>query len=773
MVYQAGGGSILRQTLPQYQSTIPGDGSSTFDVGRTARFAVCFGALFLFFCSITISSRAEGLKQVVIVHPYQSALPATAIADAAIRRRLQAHLPDGVSIFTEFLDAERFPGPEQDARMEAFLRGKYAKRPIDLLIATGPKALDFLMQRRGTLFADAQLIFGGMSDEALKARTLPAGVTGVVSKYNLAATMDLALQLQPDTRRVVVVTGASVADRGWQERARSMLGPYAARLNIQYLSGLSVPELLRQVAELPKDAIVFYLAIFEDGAGNAFLPVDVAEKLGQAANVPIYGIFDTYLGRGIVGGHMDSFEATGTSIADLALSVMAGKRPDAFPNVPSANFVDWRQLQRWGLREANLPKGTVVLYREPSLWGAYWWQILFVAALVVVQFVLIVALSLQGRRRRRAEFAARENEERVNLATASGNLGLWQWDAENDRLWVSEVCRQILGLAQQTDLMLTTFLALVHREDLIKAAPPTEFTTNAKNADTPEHFLICPDGSERWIRAIGRTRFDPSGQPARITGVIIDVTAYKLAERETSLWRQELMHLTRVATLGELSWAMAHELNQPLTAILSNADAARFMVAAKEFDIAEVRHILSDIVADATRGGEIIRHLRALFAKTEALIQPLFLNEIVTEVLRLVHSDLVVRRIIVTSLLAPQLPMVRGDRVQLQQVLLNLIFNACEAMTDNEPGERVLTLTTAPDGRDAAKISVADRGSGISADVSDKLFKPFVSTKSRGLGLGLSICRSIVEAHGGRLWAFNGPERGATFCIALPADDGA
>jgi signal transduction histidine kinase len=566
------------------------------------------------------------------------------VIDAALRRELKSHLSNGIDIFTEFLDAERFPGSEQAAIAEEYLRAKYAKRSLDLVIAAGPDALKFLMQRRASLFPGIPLIFGGVAEQTAQALSLPPETVGVIGRYDPEPTVDLALRLQPDARHLFVVTGASKFDRSWEEKARRALHSYEGRLDIRYLSGLPMSELTQELGNLPERSIVLYLSMFQDGAGKDFVPGDVIEQVAKTANAPVYAVYDLMVGRGVVGGSINSYESLAISMAQLGLRVLAGERPTTSFLAQPTNIVDWRQMKRWGLRESKLPPGSVVQFREPSLWEAYWPQIVFVVALLILQSFLIVAMILQDARRRRAE-------------------------------------------------------------------------------------------------------------------------------REVALWRQELTHLARVATLGELSGAVAHELNQPLTAILSNAGAARLILEQKGSDFGELQEILADIAADATRGGEIIQHLRTLFSKAALRSQPLVLNEVVLEALKLVHNDLVARRVVAVSSLAPELPRVRGDRVQLQQVLLNLIHNACDAMVENAPGERKLVVSTATD-ENATRISVTDHGTGIREDRLSSLFQPFFTTKSRGLGLGLSICRSIIEAHGGSLWAFNNPGRGATFCVSLPADGG-
>jgi two-component system, LuxR family, sensor kinase FixL len=247
--------------------------------------------------------------------------------------------------------------------------------------------------------------------------------------------------------------------------------------------------------------------------------------------------------------------------------------------------------------------------------------------------------------------------------------------------------------------------------------------------------------------------------------IIRDVTDRKLAESMLQEQQRELAHLSRVAALGELSGALAHELNQPLAAILANARAAQRMISGDHQNLTEVRDILEDIALDDMRAGEVISRLRSLLKKGGIQARPVSLDEIVSEVLDLLHSDLIQRRVFVSTQLASSLPPILGDRVQLQQVLLNLIVNACDAMADQPPRDRKITITDMLTEQGAVRLAVSDQGPGVAEGQLDQIFEPFVTTKEAGLGLGLAICRSIVTAHGGRLWAVNAPDRGATFLM--------
>ena len=278
---------------------------------------------------------------------------------------------------------------------------------------------------------------------------------------------------------------------------------------------------------------------------------------------------------------------------------------------------------------------------------------------------------------------------------------------------------------------------------------------------------MLPDGQVRWIAGRGRVEFT-GGKPLRMRGVSLDITRRKQAELEAARQRNELAHLSRVSLLGELSGSFAHELNQPLTAILSNAQAAQRFLTQDAADPAELQEILNDIVEEDKRAGEVIRGMYLLLKKGEVQLQALDVNKVVHNVLKLLHSDLVNQNVAVHVELALHLPAVNGDSVQLQQVLLNLVVNGCDAMADIEAVDRrLLVRTELADGKDV-RVSVADQGYGIPSEKINRIFEPFFTTKMKGMGMGLAVCRTIISAHGGRLWATNNPNRGATFQFTLP-----
>jgi len=408
---------------------------------------------------------------------------------------------------------------------------------------------------------------------------------------------------------------------------------------------------------------------------------------------------------------------------------------------------------------------------QPVQWllNEYPWQVVCVMVFGTLGALLVIAwLVLQ---RVRAETRLVDSEEWMKLAVVAAGLGLWDWDIVHDRIWATPECLALYGFAPGGLIDYQAFLMALHPDDRESARRAIQCALSEKAGYHCEYRVPRPDGTPRWIAAQGRGCFDPAGKPLRLMGVSIDVTPRKEAELEAQRQRQALAHTARAATLGELSAALAHELNQPLTAILSNAQAARRFLAQTPPDLDELRAILEDIVQGGWRAGEVVRRLRMLFKKGEGLRQAVDLNAVIREVGSLLHSELTAKQISLDLDLADGLPGVLGDPLQLQQVALNLLLNGAEAMASAPTRSRQLRVSTRRRGDDTLETAVRDTGPGIEPGRIESCFEPFVTSKPQGLGMGLAVSRSIIAAHGGRLWAANHPDGGAIFRFTLPVNE--
>ena len=376
--------------------------------------------------------------------------------------------------------------------------------------------------------------------------------------------------------------------------------------------------------------------------------------------------------------------------------------------------------------------------------------------------------------RREAEESLRRSEAWLSEAQRLSHTGSWARNLETmEMVYVSPNLLRIAGFDRGGgNTPADPLIDRVHPEDRLRAVEETERAIRDKTDSAGERRLLLPDGTIRHIQYALHPVLNAAGHPVELIGTVMDVTERKRSEEALRQTQAALTHVTRVATVGEVSASIAHELNQPLGAIANNANASLGLLSGAQLDLDEVRGALADIVDDAERASAIIERVRALARRSVPERVPVRLADLVREVVTLTGAELVTRRVAIRIDVPEDLPLVLGDRVELQQVLLNLVVNGMDAMSGVEPSHRILEIRGAPDqldGHPAARISVGDRGVGLRSEHADQLFEPFYTTKAHGMGLGLAISRSIIEAHGGRLWAEANPGPGATFSFALPA----
>ena len=365
-----------------------------------------------------------------------------------------------------------------------------------------------------------------------------------------------------------------------------------------------------------------------------------------------------------------------------------------------------------------------------------------------------------------------ESRRRLELTAESADLGLCEWDSGSGKVWATQRALEIFGIPREDGASPDRWLAQFHPDDVERVKQEMQATLEHDREFNAE-FRICPRGQgTRWVAALGRSDHSLGGSRTRIRGVVRDVSEQRRTLDETQELRRELAHAGRVSVLGQLASSLAHELSQPLGAILRNAEAAEMLLNAPGPDIEELKAIVADIQRDDRRAGDVIDRLRSLLKRRQMDAQPIAADSMLNDVKALLRADAASRHVTIDWTVDPGLPTMFGDRVHLSQVLINLIINAMDAVTEQSLPERRITVHARHRPQGAVEIEVRDSGPGIPAEVMGRIFNPFFTTKAAGMGMGLSVCRTILDAHGGSLAAENARDGGAVFRVRLPGTGG-
>ncbi len=967
-------------------------------------------------------------KEVLLLHSFGQGFEPFKSFTEMFRSQLTEQLGEPVEFHDVTLESARFESGATEGPLVDYLSLLFAARRLDLVVTIGGPAARFGEKYRPRLFPSTPMLFAAVDQRHLQTVALTTNDVAAAVANDPSRTLENILHVLPETTNVAVVIGNSPLEQFWLGEMRRLFQPFASRANFVWFNDLSFAEMQRRIAALPPRSAIFYVLFAIDVDGVPQEEKGVLAKLHAVANAPIFGLHDTQLGRGVVGGPLMAFEQMSLDTAKAAVRVLHGEAAGSIKIPVQASgkpMYDWRELRRWHISETRLPAGSIVRYRQPSFWELYRGRVIAVMVLCLGEGALIVLLWTNMIKRRRAERSVRESEERLSLAAMAADLGVWAWDVRRDEVWVTANWRRLFGFPPETVIRYATVLERIHPEDRAAMDRTIQHALKDRADFVIEHRVVLPDNTQRWLAARGRldptvgakrvrmlgasvditarkrveesllqrnhyietileqapigfaihtiddgvgrfvsaryeefygvpkgtidshasffdrvwpnhpelreeirrrvvadmtsgdarrmcwenvpvpprsgeTRYitamnipvldqnlmistvqdvtarvralealresesinratfeqaavgiahvgidghwlrvndklcaivgyeraelvkmtaqdithpddlkkdldstrqllsgeiktysterrylrkdrlvawahlavslvrDAAGDPLHFITAVQDITEHKQAELEIKLQREDLAHAARVSVMGELATSVAHELNQPLGAILSNAEAAEMFLAQDPPALGEVRAILVDIRKDDERAGEVIRRMRSLLRKHELEREPLEINSLVEDVFRLVSSDASLRQIALNAELSPNLPAVKGDRIHLQQVLLNLVVNGMEAMTNPPSEKRRLTVRTNRVSDGVVEVSVTDSGPGIERDNLPRIFEPFFTTKASGIGMGLSISRKIVEAHHGRISAENHPAGGSIFRVTLP-----
>jgi signal transduction histidine kinase len=586
-------------------------------------------------------------KHVLVLHSFGRDFRPWSEYALSIKAELKRQSPWPLDIQEHSLLTARLNNLEPESPFVDYLRSLYRSRPPDIVISIGAPAARFVQKFRTQLFPDTPMVLTAVEQRLVDHAGLTDDDTVVSVHNDFLGFFGSILQVLPDTQTIAVVIGASPLEKFWLDEAKKEAKPFENRVAFVWYADLSFEEILKRAAALPPHTVLFWGLMSVDAAGVVHEGDLALRSLHAVANAPIFSFQEAFFGEDTVGGPMHSIAESSRKTVDATIRILGGEKPGNIKIEPigfASPKYDWREMQRWGISESNLPPGSAVLFREPSIWKKYSWQMALIASVILVQGMLIGLLLDERRRRRLAEV-----ESRQRLA--------------------------------------------------------------------------------------------------------------------------ELAHVTRYSAAGELTVSIAHELNQPLGSILTNTETAELLLKSSSPNLDEVKEILADIRRDDQRASEVIRRLRSVLKKTPFEVKDIDLNETVRDVVGFVMTLAEGRHIALKYTSAPTELRIRGDPVQLQQVVLNLIINAMDAISGAQVGKLEISVTTSRSGA-YAEIRVSDTGPGIAVDDLENVFNPFFTTKPQGMGMGLAIVRTIIEAHHGQIVVENPPSGGALFTVRLPVARG-
>jgi PAS domain S-box-containing protein len=699
-------------------------------------------------------------------------LPGNAIMEQAMRAEMLKESTNPIDFYTENLDASRFSDASHARAFREFLKQKYAGQNLDMVVAFMARDFNLTNELPPEVFARIPVVFVAISEMEIPDSLRKPGFSGIFQRFDVSGTLSLIFRLQPETHEVVVVSGVSQTDRltlsRIQEVAQSLDG-----IKFEFWTNRPLAQIGDGLATLPKGSAILLSTVQRDVNNQPHYSSELARLIVPKANAPIYVLGAGSIGSGVVGGAVVDNESLGTRAGQLAMDILLGGRTNQFPvevRTVGTPMVDWRALRQWGISESRLPSGSVIRYKPYSTWEDHKLFILTAVFVFLAQAVTIAGLLINRRHRQRAEAKARASQEARSLLAAIV-------ETSDDAIIRKDLNGNIITWNRSAERLFGYDAAEAIGRPITIIVPPSELPAEleilerARRGEPVHNYETVrrrKDGREVQVSIAISPIFNDAGKVVGASKICRDVTAKNAAETEIRRQRAELAHVTRVSTLGQLTSALTHELNQPLGAILRNAEAAEMFLQNPQPDLNEIRAILADIRKDDQRAGSVIERMRSLLKRRSLVSNPLDLREVVEDTVALVQPDLLARQVRLTLEIPDNLPAVMGDRVHLQQVLLNLILNGMDAMGKNPEAERDLSVRVRARPAGRLEVSVTDAGSGLQPGEIGQLFEPFFTTKPNGMGMGLAISRTIIEAHGGKIRAENNPVKGAVFSFTLP-----
>jgi len=509
------------------------------------------GALIVFFLLLQFyvpssSVQADVVpKKVLLLFSDNPFLPVNIITEQTITKIFKDSETIPVSLYQEFLEINRFKSESMQSTTRELLKEKYSGLGLDLVMIMDDIAWDFVTQYGDELFPGVPFIFCNITEGKIDIASLKPNITGNFKSLDLKSNIEIILKVQPNLKEIFVITGTSKQDQQYKDMAIKAFAGFEKKVKITFLGDLSINEVKQKLSQLPIKSAVFFVSFNMDGNGEAFIPLEVVSLLSKITKAPIYGMFDTFLGKGILGGNMISYADISKSAVEIGLQVLGGKSPSEIPAVSSKNknYFDWNEMKRWGIKETNLPPESIVVNKNPGVWDLYKWQIIGIIFFLISETLLIVFLALQLVLKKKARGELKKLNDRLTSIIDGTNAGTWEWNVQTGEILYNERWAQIIGytLEELSPLNIDTWNRFSHPEDRKKAEILLAQVFNRKlDYYFIEARMKHKDGSWVWVADRGKViSCTAEGKPLLMSGTHTDISNRKRSEEELRKSREE------------------------------------------------------------------------------------------------------------------------------------------------------------------------------------------------------------------------------------------
>ncbi|MEI7636692.1 MAG: ATP-binding protein [Syntrophus sp. (in: bacteria)] len=695
-------------------------------------------------------------------------------------------ISDGISaadVMVEYLDLNRNQDKEFHKKKRELLLHQYRQKKIDLIVAVEQPALNFLLK-------ELRELMNGIPILAITAK-VPTEVLKKTDRFvqkavnlDFKGTIDRALELFPETQRVIIVTGTGEQDLTAKKQSQQIATLWQGRLEFEYTDQLSFNEILKHLANLPPKTIVVFRTFNKDNTGESFVPYEAVVRIAKVANAPVFGLFDNYVGIGVVGGSVYHIQREAERAAQEVTAILNGEmqltRQLTELSSQGIPMFDWQQIERWGGSKKRLPPESIIINRPLTLWGQYKIFVIGSICIILALSSMVIALMIQNRRRSEAELALRVSEERYRNICENAVLGIYQATPEGRFISVNNAFARMAGYDSPEEMIDTIkdislqfyvnpkdrqkFIEIINANDMIKSFGAEYYKK---------------DRSIFWVLVNARVVKDHQGRIIYYEGIAADVTQQRQAEEENRRLEGRLIRAEKMEALGTLAGGVAHDLNNVLGIVVGYSE----MLMDEIDESNPLRNDLMKIMEGGNRSAAIVQDLLTLARRGVQSPKVINLNAVITDYQKTPEFENAISsnyKVRIKTELEADLLNIMGSPMHLTKTIMNLVTNALEAM----PAVGMLTITTSNQSLDKpvrgydtvnegdyAVVSIADTGDGISDNDIKHIFEPFYTKKvmgRSGTGLGLAVVWGTVKDHNGYIDVQSEVGKGTTFTLYFP-----